>query len=82
MKKTFKFNQNGKIEFTKEELKELLDEIYNAGYNDNTWTYTTPFIWKYEFTGTPSYYTYTTTTASANSSEFTTNNTTTNGSII
>ena len=81
MRKTFKFNQNGKIEFTKEELKELLDEVYRAGYDDNSWTYNTPIIWKYEFTGIPSYYTYTTTT-SLNSSEFTTSNTTTNGSII
>lgn len=80
MTKTFKFNQNGKIEFTKEELKQLLDEVYRAGYDDNSWTYNTPIIWKYEFTGTPSYYTYTTTTASANSS--TTDEFTTNGSII
>lgn len=34
MKKVFHPNDEGKFEFTKEELKQLLDEIYNAGYND------------------------------------------------
>lgn len=48
MKKVFHPNDEGKFEFTKEELKQLLDEIYNAGYNDcqsNLWIYTTPHRW-------------------------------------
>lgn len=48
MKKVFHPNDQGKFEFTREELKQLLDEIYDAGYNDcqsNLWIYTTPFRW-------------------------------------
>ena len=43
--KFFTKNENGKIEFTEKELKTLLDEIYNEGYNDGksrNYTYTTP----------------------------------------
>lgn len=52
MVKTFKKNQDGKVEFTTEELKKLLDEIYWQGYNDNNaqWYYYTPnytFLHKY-----------------------------------
>lgn len=46
--KVFTLNGKGKIEFTENELKELLDEIYNAGYYDAThagYIYYTP--WKY-----------------------------------
>lgn len=46
--KVFTLNDKGKIEFTEDELKELLDEIYNAGYYDAThpgYIYYTP--WKY-----------------------------------
>lgn len=41
--KVFQKNKNGKIEFTKEELETLLNEIYWDGYRANsTWTWTTP----------------------------------------
>ena len=43
--KIFTKNEKGKIEFTEKELKNLLDEIYNEGYNDGkskSYTYTTP----------------------------------------
>ena len=43
--KIFTKNENGKIEFTEKELKALLDEIYNEGYNDGKsrgYIYTTP----------------------------------------
>lgn len=41
--KVFQKNNNGKIEFTKEELETLLNEVYWDGYRANsTWTWTTP----------------------------------------
>lgn len=41
--KVFQKNKNGKIEFTKEELETLLNEVYWDGYRANsTWTWTTP----------------------------------------
>ena len=42
--KVFQINKNGKIEFSREELETLLNEIYWDGYNsaNNTWTYKTP----------------------------------------
>jgi hypothetical protein len=43
--KIFTKNEKGKIEFTEKELKVLLDEIYNEGYNDGksrSYIYTTP----------------------------------------
>lgn len=39
--KVFQTNKNGKIEFTKEELETLLNEVYWDGYRAN-WTWTTP----------------------------------------
>lgn len=43
MTKTFKKNKDGKIEFTVDELKKLLDDAYWEGYHDNdTWVYNTP----------------------------------------
>ena len=47
MIKVFTINKDGKIEFTKDELKKLLDEAYWDGYkaNSNSWTYITP-AWK------------------------------------
>jgi len=52
--KVFTKNQNGKIEFTEEELRKLLDEIYNEGYWDgkgNNYFYTTPsYIHTYPYT--------------------------------
>ena len=56
MIKIFTTNKNGKIELTKEELKEILDEAYWEGYKANTgitWTYKSPSI----TTTTPYYYT-------------------------
>ena len=55
MVKVFTPNKNGKIEFTKDELEALLDEVWNDGYSSNrqywwsspTWTAsdkTVPYI--------------------------------------
>lgn len=47
MVKVFTTNSNGKIEFTKDELERLLNEVWRDGYSSNTsywWaspTYTT-----------------------------------------
>ena len=39
--KVFQRNKNGKIEFTKEELETLLNEVYWDGYRANSaWTWT------------------------------------------
>ena len=61
--KTFIKNEKGKIEFTERELKELLDEVYQNGYQEGKGTpvfiYTSPSPWKLN----QPYYTYTTTTA-------------------
>ena len=43
--KIFTKNEKGKVEFTEKELKTLLDEIYNEGYNEGksrSYIYTTP----------------------------------------
>lgn len=64
MKKTFKINKKGKIEFTKEELKKLLDEIYNEGYREGSlqyYTYTTPWNWDHWYTNPTTITTNTTT---------------------
>ena len=47
MIKVFTTNKEGKIELTKEELKNLLDEAYWDGYkaNSGTFTYHSPYIW-------------------------------------
>ena len=44
MIKVFTTNENGKIELTKDELKNLLDEAYWEGYRANSiiYTYQTP----------------------------------------
>lgn len=49
MIKVFTTNKDGKIELTKEELKNLLDEAYWDGYKANfvTYTYTSPYVWSY-----------------------------------
>jgi len=55
MKKEFKFNKNGKIELSKEELKTLLDDAYWEGYRSGsgmTWTYITPNWTPYYWTTT------------------------------
>ena len=60
--KVFQTNKNGKIEFTKEELETLLNEVYWDGYrNNSTWTWTTPL----------SYPTYTTTNLKTNTTAIT-----------
>lgn len=53
--KVFTKNQNGKIEFTEDELRKLLDEIYNEGYwdgkgNNYSYIYTTPYTHTYPYT--------------------------------
>lgn len=43
MIKVFEMNKDGKIEFTKSELEELLNEAYEEGYrNSSTYTWTSP----------------------------------------
>ena len=43
MVKVFTPNKNGKIEFTKEELEALLNEVWNDGYNHHgTYLWTSP----------------------------------------
>jgi hypothetical protein len=50
MVKVFAFNKNGKLEFTKEELEQILNEAWNDGYNKGYYsanrlpyyTYTSP----------------------------------------
>lgn len=55
--KVFTKNQNGKIEFTEDKLRKLLDEIYNEGYADGytngskgNYIYTTPYKYTYPYT--------------------------------
>ena len=43
MTKRFEKNENGKVEFTETELKVLLDEVYNHGYNDGK--YNSGVVW-------------------------------------
>lgn len=46
MIKVFTKDSNGKISFTQDELKKLLDEAYWEGYNsnhNNTYTYRSPY---------------------------------------
>lgn len=49
MIKVFTLNKNGKIELTKKELEQLLNESYWEGYRNNNsyWTYTSPSVIKY-----------------------------------
>ena len=50
MVKVFTTNEHGKIEFTKQELETLLNEVWNDGYNRHSsywWTsptITTPYV--------------------------------------
>ena len=47
MIKVFTLNKNGKIELTKKELEQLLNESYWEGYNErNHWTYTSPTVFR------------------------------------
>lgn len=60
--KVFQTNKNGKIEFSKQELENLLNEVYWDGYRANsTWTWTTPL----------SYPIYTTTNSKTNTTAIT-----------
>lgn len=46
--KVFYPNREGKIEFTRQELEKLLDEVYREGQKDcncgKSWTWTTPYF--------------------------------------
>lgn len=68
MIKVFTLNKNGKIELTKKELEQLLNESYWEGYrnsNNNYWTYTSPTPYKLLYSSTP----YTISTGSISSSD-------------
>ena len=45
MVKVFTPNKNGKIEFTKEELEALLNEVWQDGYSQNRQYWWTPPTW-------------------------------------
>jgi hypothetical protein len=47
MYKVFKLNKNDKIEFTKDELKSLLDEVYREGEKNNNDKY---YYWSPSYT--------------------------------
>ena len=57
MTKTFEVDDDGRISFTRDELKKLLDEVYNEGRADgklHSYVYSTP-SWQYTYwTSTPS----------------------------
>ena len=72
MIKIFTKNKNNKIEFTEQELKTLLDEIYRDGYNkgqSRNYIYTTP-SWSPYYS--PFYSDYITVTCDGVNSSFTT----------
>lgn len=79
--KTFIKNENGKIEFTERELKELLDEVYKNGYQEGkgrpVYVYTSPSWWNLN----QPYYTYTTTTATTADTANSTSTTSTSDKI-
>lgn len=76
MIKVFTLNKNGKIELTKQELEQLLNESYWEGYrNKNYWTYTSPSITPYVITNN-------TATDTSNSYTIDGNNINTNSIII
>lgn len=63
MQKVFKLNKKDKIEFTKEELKALLDEIYQEGYQEGYWEgKKQDWYWNSPWIGCPVYTTATMTT--------------------
>lgn len=49
--KVFTPNENGKIELTKEELENLLNESYRHGWNDHK-----PSYYDFYYNSTPNYY--------------------------
>lgn len=68
MIKVFTLNHNGKIELTREELQQLLDEAYQDGKAHCSWITTTPYT--YSTTTTP-VYNWTETTNSSGQSTYT-----------
>ena len=58
--RVFPKNEKGKIEFTKEELQRLLNEVYNEGKTDSYTIY-----YGYGLTNTTPYYSITTTNSSS-----------------
>ena len=55
MVKVFTTNSNGKIEFTKDELEKVLNEVWQDGYNSNTsYWWSSPTITG-QYTTTPYY---------------------------
>ena len=65
--RVFSYNEKGKIEFTKEELQKLLNEVYNEGKADN-------YTISYGSNITTSPYLYSTITASNSSTAINKNN--------
>ncbi len=65
--KCFTKNKNNKIEFTEEELKKLLDEVYKYGCDEgnkkNYWWYTSPLYTSPTAVPSNPWYEYTTTSA-------------------
>ena len=53
MIKVFTLNERNKIELTKEELENLLNESYWEGCRSKYWTYTTPSWRTYDISTTP-----------------------------
>ena len=51
--KILQLDANGRISFTKEELEELLDEVYNSGYEDGRKTCQWPYYWSPTWTNKP-----------------------------
>ena len=45
MIKAFYLNKKGKIEFTKEELEKLLNEVWYDGKNSAVFTWNSPYYW-------------------------------------
>ena len=52
MVKVFTTNSNGKIEFTKDELEKLLNEVWEDGRNSHYW-WSSPTITSSNMTTTP-----------------------------
>lgn len=68
MIKAFYLNKKGKIEFTKEELEKLLNEVWYDGKNSAVFTWNSPYYWSTSpsITCTPLDAPFTTTTATVN----------------
>lgn len=68
MIKAFYLNKKGKIEFTKEELEKLLNEVWYDGKNSAVFTWNSPYYWSTSptITCTPLDASFTTTAATVN----------------